>query len=392
VSFNYRPNRGLMGGLLILGLGVLLLADQAGYLSASHVFRVFWPVVFMAFGLEDLLLGFNPTKRVWGAMIFAGGALFLLSNLGYLHIRLALLWPLLLIGIGVSILICKAGYGPTFFPHQGRPHRPHPWIRRGPGGPGGPFGTGGPTGPMGPGAPGGPEGFSGTSDPTQQNPPGGPPAAGAASSLQGTQDQQQPGSTTPPQNPNWGASGYSGAGPQGYGDWRSQRREFKRQMRSLKRSWRDNNWQRHNWYPQENLQQGDAQQNGPQQSGPQQNYASGVDSSESQFNYSVIFSHVERRITSKNFKSGSLSAILGGFEIDLSHADIEGDEAVIYADAFFGGGEIRIPETWLVVIEGNAIFGAFMDETRQRPPDGSAPQKKLIIRGTAVFGGVSIEN
>jgi hypothetical protein len=32
-----------------------------------------------------------------------------------------------------------------------------------------------------------------------------------------------------------------------------------------------------------------------------------------------------------------------------------------------------------------------MDETRQRPPEG-VPQKKLIIRGTALFGGVSIEN
>jgi hypothetical protein len=386
-----------MGGLLILGLGVLLLADQAGYVSASHVFRIFWPVVFMAFGLEDLLLGFNPTKRVWGALIFVGGALFLLSNLGYLHIRFALLWPLILIAVGVSILISKAGYGPTFFPHQRGPHRPHPWIRRGPGGPGGPFGMGGPMGPGGTSSPAGPTGFAGTSDPAQQNPSGGQPAAGTASSFQGVPDQQQPGTTTPPQNPNWGASGYSAAGSQDYGDWRSQRREFKRQMRSLKRNWRDHNWQRNNWSPQENFQHEGTQQPGPQQSGPQQSgqqqsYTSGVDTSESQFNYSVIFSHVERRITSRNFKSGSLSAILGGFEIDLSRADIEGDEAVIYADAFFGGGEIRIPDTWLVVIEGNALFGAFMDETRQRPPDGSTPQKKLIIRGTAVFGGVSIEN
>ncbi len=63
---------------------------------------------------------------------------------------------------------------------------------------------------------------------------------------------------------------------------------------------------------------------------------------------------MERNITAKNFKSGSLSAIFGGFEIDLTRAEIEGDEAVIYAEAFFGGGEIRIPETWQVVIEASA--------------------------------------
>jgi hypothetical protein len=147
-------------------------------------------------------------------------------------------------------------------------------------------------------------------------------------------------------------------------------------MRDWKQGWDPRqNWERQNWAGQQ-----------PNQ-GP-----TPFDSNESQFNFSVICSHVERHITSKNFKSGTLSAILGGFEIDLSQADIEGDQAVIYADAIFGGGEIRIPETWYVVIEGSALFGAFMDETRQRPPEGSTPAKKLIIRGTAVFGGVSIEN
>ena len=118
----------------------------------------------------------------------------------------------------------------------------------------------------------------------------------------------------------------------------------------------------------------------------------GFDSKDAQFNFSSVFSHVERHISATNFKSGSLSAIFGGFEIDLTHAEIEGDEAVIYAEAFFGGGEIRIPETWQVIIEASALFGAFMDETRQRPPEPGTPAKRLVIRGTAVFGGVSIEN
>jgi hypothetical protein len=43
-------------------------------------------------------------------------------------------------------------------------------------------------------------------------------------------------------------------------------------------------------------------------------------------------------------------------------------------------------------MEASALFGAFMDETRQRPPEGSTPAKRLVIRGTAVFGGVTIQN
>jgi hypothetical protein len=171
-------------------------------------------------------------------------------------------------------------------------------------------------------------------------------------------------------------------------DWRvwqkQQAREVKRQMRAWKHGWNPQaDWQQQSWPGQD------------ANSGPNYGANAGAPApngnNDSQFNYSVIFSHVERYVTSKNFKSGTLSAIFGGFEIDLSRADIEGDEAVIYADAFFGGGEIRIPETWHVVIEGNALFGAFMDETRQLPPT-TTPAKKLIIRGTAVFGGVSIEN
>jgi hypothetical protein len=195
----------------------------------------------------------------------------------------------------------------------------------------------------------------------------------------------EPGYVPPPMPPFAPGSDFAGnaAPQQDWRDWhrwhRQQRRDFKRQMKDWKRGWNPEN------YAEQQQEPGNQQQ-------PGNPPPTGSGSNDSQFNFSVICSHVERHITSKNFKSGTLSAILGGFEIDLSRADIEGDEAVIYADAFFGGGEIRIPDTWHVVMEGNALFGAFMDETRQRPPEGSAPAKRLIIRGTAVFGGVSIEN
>ncbi len=218
-------------------------------------------------------------------------------------------------------------------------------------------------GPFGPHGPFGSQG---------QNPPPPPPPNVGQAGVGGSNPFPPAAGTPPPPYSN--VSGFAGGpDPQNWKEWRQQQKweqrrqkwEQRRQRRTWKQQWTGQNW----W-----------------------GNPSGYESNESQFSYSAVLSHVERNITAKNFKSGTVSAFFGGFDIDLSRADIEGDEAVILADAFFGGGEIRIPETWHVIIEGSALFGAFMDETRQRPPDGTTAAKRLVIRGTALFGGISIQN
>jgi hypothetical protein len=109
------------------------------------------------------------------------------------------------------------------------------------------------------------------------------------------------------------------------------------------------------------------------------------------FDQSVILSGFKRRITSQGFRRGRATAILGGFHIDFTRADIEGSRALLHIDTIFGGGEVRVPDTWRIVIEATAIAGAFVDETYPQPA-GSAPAKQLIVRGAAIFGGVTIKN
>jgi predicted membrane protein len=119
--------------------------------------------------------------------------------------------------------------------------------------------------------------------------------------------------------------------------------------------------------------------------------AGGNDSGDSELNYSLIFSGVKRRITSKHFKGGKIVAVFGGFDLDLRKAEIEGDEAVIQADAVFGGGEIKVPDTWHVSVRAAAILGGFVDETQ--PPLQEGPgTKRLIVKGSAVFGGIAVKN
>lgn len=108
----------------------------------------------------------------------------------------------------------------------------------------------------------------------------------------------------------------------------------------------------------------------------------------------AMFGGVERRITTSNFVGGSASATFGGVELDFRSADIEGEEAVVYLEALFGGIEVTVPERWMVVWEGQSIFGGYSDETRPPLPDvpGAPPKKRLILRGRAVFGGITLKN
>ncbi len=113
---------------------------------------------------------------------------------------------------------------------------------------------------------------------------------------------------------------------------------------------------------------------------------------DSDFNLSYIFSGTDRQIKSKTFRNGRVWAIFGGFKLDFSLADLAGSEAVLEVNVVFGGGEIRVPETWTAVVEGTGVFGAYEDKTHTFRPDPSTPAKTLYIRGTAIFGGVEVKN
>ena len=109
---------------------------------------------------------------------------------------------------------------------------------------------------------------------------------------------------------------------------------------------------------------------------------------------SAVFGGVQRRISTNNFKGGTVSGIFGGVELDFRSADIEGEEAVLYVEAIFGGLEVIVPERWIVIYEGQSMFAGYNDETRPPLPEvpGAPPKKRLILRGQAIFGGITVKN
>jgi len=108
----------------------------------------------------------------------------------------------------------------------------------------------------------------------------------------------------------------------------------------------------------------------------------------------ATFSGLKRRLDTQNFQGGEMLAVFGGIEVDLRRANIAptDKEVVIDANATFGGIDIKVPDTWLVVTRGQGVFGGYEDKTiPPKQQEGVAPPK-LIITGFAVFGGISIEN
>lgn len=104
----------------------------------------------------------------------------------------------------------------------------------------------------------------------------------------------------------------------------------------------------------------------------------------------AVLGGVQRRITAQDFRGGRVVAFFGGFNLDLTRANIAGDAAVLDLSALFGGGEVRVPDTWIIDMQGQALLGGYSDETHQQAPAPGA--KRLIVQGTAVFGGVVIKN
>jgi predicted membrane protein len=98
------------------------------------------------------------------------------------------------------------------------------------------------------------------------------------------------------------------------------------------------------------------------------------------------------RSDTQDFQGGEVLAIFGGYEIDLRKAAIKDPEAVLYANAIFGGIEIKVPESWVVLTQGAPILGGYSDSTHKLDLPPGAFAQRLVIRGIAIFGGVDIKN
>ena len=236
VDFRARTSGGLLTGAILIAIGTAILLDHMGVIPVDRIWR-FWPLILIAVGAVRFVESCN---RMASVILMFIGMLFLLGNLGLLHLSWAEFWPIVLIGIGVMMIWGRLSI-PHWQPDTGNPNRP--------------------------------------GDPNK-------------------------------------------------------------------------------------------------------------------LTANTMFGGIERRITTSNFRGGNAQAIFGGIELDFRAADIDGEEAVLYVEAVFGGIDIVVPERWMPIYEGQSMFGGYSDETRPPLPDvpGTPPRKRLILRGQALFGGITVKN
>ncbi len=100
-----------------------------------------------------------------------------------------------------------------------------------------------------------------------------------------------------------------------------------------------------------------------------------------------VFSGHDRIITSDSFRGGSVVSVFGGGKYDLRNAKLSDGTNVLEMTHVFGGSKLIVPSDWDVKVEVVAIFGGYTDK---RIISTLSPERKLIIKGAAIFGGGEI--
>ena len=105
----------------------------------------------------------------------------------------------------------------------------------------------------------------------------------------------------------------------------------------------------------------------------------------------AIFGGFERRVLTQSFRGGELTAIFGGFDVDLRHAALSDNQARVDVFVLFGGGELKVPEGWEIANRATSIMGAVGDKTYHgaEPKEG---RPRLVITGLTLFGGLEVKS
>jgi predicted membrane protein len=122
---------------------------------------------------------------------------------------------------------------------------------------------------------------------------------------------------------------------------------------------------------------------------PEAGYPPNVSASDF-LNSTSVFGGIRKNIISKNFQGGEITTFMGGADINLSQADIQG-RVVLDVTQVMGGTRIIVPPHWDVVSEVAAVFGGVEDK-RFLQANAINPNKVLIIRGTSFMGGIDIRS
>ncbi|MGA9405752.1 MAG: cell wall-active antibiotics response protein LiaF [Bacteroidota bacterium] len=124
------------------------------------------------------------------------------------------------------------------------------------------------------------------------------------------------------------------------------------------------------------------------------------ESSTSTIHNSNVFGDVDLKISSKDFRGGSISTTFGDMNIDLSEIALAEGEQILKLDGVFGDLHVLVPKDTELYVTTHSVFGdvrvlgntksGFGQEISYSSPNYSGASKKLRIISNQVFGDVKV--
>ena len=108
-----RLNGSNATAILLVLIGIAFLLDNMGLFGMVRVADYF-PLLFSFYGVMWIVQCKRRDHMVWPGVLIVGGVLGTLANLRMIHLSFHELWPLLMIGAGISMLVGRSARRDAF--------------------------------------------------------------------------------------------------------------------------------------------------------------------------------------------------------------------------------------------------------------------------------------
>jgi predicted membrane protein len=101
--------RGSLVAVVLIVIGALLFLDNLGLLPIHNIWD-YWPLAVVAWGLTIIERRRTAQSLIWSGAIVVFGILALLGNLHIIHVTAGIIWPLILIAFGATMLVGRSAW------------------------------------------------------------------------------------------------------------------------------------------------------------------------------------------------------------------------------------------------------------------------------------------
>lgn len=99
----YRLTPQALLGMLIVALGLILTADNLGWVDADRLLQL-WPLIFVAVGVAKVTQSDTTSGRIFGGVLILLGTVMTIDEVWSVEVDIARWWPLALVAVGGFIV------------------------------------------------------------------------------------------------------------------------------------------------------------------------------------------------------------------------------------------------------------------------------------------------